>query len=88
MKSVPFAEYEEMAASRLHEPPPRWYSMFRGVLMKRHEGFVWKPIDWCDECEADLTGGLFYDPETGKALCSECAGHDDGAEARALGIKW
>lgn len=84
MKRLTFSEYAEIASEAAEEPLPRQFVRFRGRMMKRHVS-TWRPISWCDNCRADITGGLLFDPDRRAALCDGC-GESDRDAAAALGI--
>lgn len=84
MERLTFSEYAEIASEAAEGPLPRQFVRYQGRMMKRHIS-TWRPISWCDECKADIEGGLLFEPVRRVALCGRCAGSDKEAAA-ALGI--
>jgi hypothetical protein len=94
MLYLPFSEYERIASKAVLEPYPKQFQTSSPAstdILKCHPGQIWRPIDWCDECKANVRqqGHVAFDPETRRATCYRCAEvQDDRVAASALGIDW
>ena len=88
MRFIQFSEYEDyVKLVRFNEGPGR-FGEYKGCVVKRHADNAWRPIAWCDRCKADITSGLFFDEESGAALCSSCGGQSDKKDFASVGIIW
>lgn len=90
MRFLTFKEYSKIAYEATREPYPKQFQTNgpgSDVIMKRHPGQVWRPIEWCDMCKGSIKGGLVFDEDDRVALCHRCAGvPTDKESAAALGI--
>jgi len=86
MQFIGFSEYAAFVEERVAKERYGRFGHYADGLVKRHPGRVWRPIDWCDRCKADLSSGLFFDEETRTALCPTCATGGDKAAFASIGI--
>ena len=84
---IQFREYEEFAEECFKKERHGTFVRL-GRMLKKHPPANWRPIEWCDKCRADITGGLSLNRATKEALCARCAGSGDRAAFATVGILW
>lgn len=87
MAMIEFSEYEAFAAEEFKKHRYGRF-VFMNRMLKKHPPATWRPIEWCDRCRADITGGLHLNRATGAALCPQCAGGGDRQAFATIGIIW
>jgi hypothetical protein len=88
---ITFAEYKTFAFEEFERKRYGQFVYMGGRMLKKHPPATWRPIEWCDQCRADITGGLHFDQFTRAALCSQCkqrAGDGERGAFATIGIIW
>ena len=88
MQFIKFSKYAEFAEEQAAQERYGQFGWHEGQMVKRHPGYNWRPIRWCDRCKVNIEDGLFFDEETRAALCPSCATGGDKAMFASIGIAY
>jgi len=86
MQFIRFAEYAKFAEDQAAQEEYGQFGWHEGHMVKRHAGYAWRPIRWCDRCKVNIEDGLFFDQESRTALCPVCATGGDKTAFASIGI--